>query len=73
MTGMTSKQMVVEGDICELGDHDANAIGPALVVTVKDIDGDEQEVVIPATKEKLIALGACLYRRVSITITVEED
>jgi hypothetical protein len=63
--------MVIHGRISELGDH--GSFGPSISVEVLDSDGRYCNVVLPTTRAKLSAMGACLYRKMTITITVEED
>jgi glutaminase len=74
------KTVVIMGEVVELGQIEQQdaAIGimcdDAGVVDEGDADRDlALMTIIPLPRERLVAMAPILYRRVSITITVEED
>jgi hypothetical protein len=72
------KTVVIMGEVVELGQIEQQdaAIG-IMCDDASAVDDAERDLalmtIIPLTRERLMAMAPMLYRRVSITITVEED
>jgi hypothetical protein len=79
MTNEKKRSVVVQANVIELGDmeYGDEDCSPAVAVIfggdAESTYKSQYSVAIPLTRDQVVSLGACIYRKVSITITVEED